>query len=251
MISRVNMQLLRLISEKQKAASDPEKLAFTQMIKANEELGEAAAELLAFMKSKNASASAAGSLDGMAEELVDVLSCVIDMLITQGVTEDQLNTMLASKLKKWGVKLLPRHHAGLVLHENLSAWVLWDRSYIELLSFNKKYKNALMAKPLTLAQYNKIMLGATPYARPSSLDGPVSVTRKEANDFIEMLNYVLACNSTDFWKDGFRFCLPTEAELQQEGIVDKDMDKYWLFPPNDSSTETGFNEKMVFLAFGK
>ncbi len=94
MINNKNMKLMRLISERQKASSDPEKLALTQMIKANEELGEAAAELLALSKSKNASASAAGNIEGMLEELTDVLSCVIDMLLTQGVTEEKLNSML-------------------------------------------------------------------------------------------------------------------------------------------------------------
>jgi hypothetical protein len=250
-ISKKNMKLMRLISEKQKASSDPEKLALTQMIKANEELGEAAAELLALSKSKNASASAAGNIEGMLEELTDVLSCVIDMLLTQGVTEDKLNSMLLLKLKKWGSKLLPRHHSDLAMHGNLAAWTLWDRSYIEVLSFNKLDKStSVMPRPLTLGEHNKILLGATPYVYMTSPEKPIALHRKEATDFIETLNYILACNSTDMWQEGFCFCLPTKSDLLQAGILDDDMDKYWLFPPDDNGTETPDTKKMVLVVFG-
>ena len=255
MINNKNMKLMRLISERQKASSDPEKLALTQMIKANEELGEAAAELLALSKSKNASASAAGNIEGMLEELTDVLSCVIDMLLTQGVTEEKLNSMLLLKLKKWGLKLLPRHHGDMVMHETLVAWTLWDRSYIEVLSFNKLFKDndkstAVMTRPLTLGEHNKILLGATPYAYMTSPEKPIALHRKEATDFIETLNYILACNSTDMWQEGFSFCLPTKSDLLQSGILDDDTDKYWLFPPDENGTETPDTKKMVLLSFG-
>lgn len=249
MIDEKNMQLLRLISEKQKKGADLDKLALTQMIKANEELGEASAELLALSKSKQASASATGSSDALAEELIDVLSCVLDMLVTQGVTEHKLNEVILTKMKKWSRKLLPQHQKQFEMQDTVDTWTLWDDRCIEVMSFSRvgQLSTALSKNPLTVAEHNKVTVGAMPYARLLHPEQPVFLTRKEANDFIESLNYILACNCTHLWQTGYSFCFPTEDELWRRGLSG---DLHWAaFPSLDGKAEKD-TKKMLFVAFG-
>lgn len=74
-----------------------------------EEAGEVSAEYLAFTNSVNASSSAEGTAEALAEEAVDVLIVAHDLVSTiqklTGLSDKHVQEVMQRKLSKWESKL--------------------------------------------------------------------------------------------------------------------------------------------------
>lgn len=73
-------------------------------LKAQEELGELAAEILAYNECQNKSASAKGSPEAILEESVDTIICVVDILAKMKFSTCAINVMIEKKAAKWAAK---------------------------------------------------------------------------------------------------------------------------------------------------
>lgn len=73
--------------------------------KLSEETGELWQEVLAYEGIVNASASANGNVEDVAEETVDVLINCFDILAMLGLSDAQINLVLRQKTAKWERKL--------------------------------------------------------------------------------------------------------------------------------------------------
>jgi NTP pyrophosphatase (non-canonical NTP hydrolase) len=73
--------------------------------KLSEEQGELWQEILKHEGVPNASASATGNAEDVAEETVDVLINCLDILAFLGVTDEQINLIMRQKCAKWERKL--------------------------------------------------------------------------------------------------------------------------------------------------
>lgn len=97
----INMALIRRLSN-----TDLRQL-YRKVMKMQEESGEAAAAFLAFDGSPNVSASAITDdpRDALFEESVDTVLCALDVIVSLGYSDEEIQAMFDSKLAKWRGKV--------------------------------------------------------------------------------------------------------------------------------------------------
>jgi NTP pyrophosphatase (non-canonical NTP hydrolase) len=74
-------------------------------IKLAEETGEVAKEVLALGQAANKSKSAEGTMSALAEECIDTIIVAKSLIISSGLSEEELKEIADRKLNKWESKL--------------------------------------------------------------------------------------------------------------------------------------------------